>query len=531
MKTFISFIYLTSLTAVLILCPIYYIQAQALSETNRIDRYAEVFNEEDHDTIRTYITNDSAAAWMKKNIPYFECSDANIERTYYFRWWAYRKHIEHTPEGFVITEFLPNVPWAGKYNTISCAAGHHFYEGRWIRNPVYMHDYASFWFRNGAQPRLYSFWAADALYNLYLVQRDTDLIENLLPDLVKNYEGWEREKLDSTGLFWQIDDRDGMEKSIGGNGYRPTINSYMYGDALAISKIASFFGKTLIAQTYRAKANQIKAGIETRLWDNKDYFFKVLPRGGQARLQDVKELIGYVPWYFNIPDTSYASAWKYLMDPNCFFAPYGPTTADRGNIHFMFKDAHECLWNGPSWPYATTQTLIALANLLNGPKQPYISRDDYYTLFSIYTHSQKRTLPTGKSIPWIDEDLDPFSGIWLARSILHRANRWDKNRGEYYNHSGYADLVITGLVGLRPRPDNMIEINPLLPPGKWDYFLLKGISYHGHLLKIIYDFSGMHYKMGKGLFLFVDGKLIKHVANLSKIKAQIPVMKKDNKTL
>jgi hypothetical protein len=26
----------------------------------------------------------------------------------------------------------------------------------------------------------------------------------------------------------KIDDRDGMEFSIGGSGYRPTINSYMY---------------------------------------------------------------------------------------------------------------------------------------------------------------------------------------------------------------------------------------------------------------------------------------------------------------
>ncbi len=28
-----------------------------------------------------------------------------------------------------VTEFLPSVPWAGKYNTIPCAAGHHIAEG------------------------------------------------------------------------------------------------------------------------------------------------------------------------------------------------------------------------------------------------------------------------------------------------------------------------------------------------------------------------------------------------------------------
>jgi len=40
-------------------------------------------------------------------------------------------------------------------------------------------------------------------------------------------------------LFWQIDDRDGMEVSVGGSGKRATINSYMYGGAKAIAKIAA----------------------------------------------------------------------------------------------------------------------------------------------------------------------------------------------------------------------------------------------------------------------------------------------------
>ena len=44
---------------------------------------------------------------------------------------VFKKHLQQTPDGFVVTEFLPKVGWAGKHNTISCAAGHHFREGRW----------------------------------------------------------------------------------------------------------------------------------------------------------------------------------------------------------------------------------------------------------------------------------------------------------------------------------------------------------------------------------------------------------------
>ena len=62
---------------------------------------------------------------------------------------------------------------------------------------------------------------------------------DLLPELVANYREWEKSHRDPNGLFWQIDDRDGMEFSIGGSGYRPTINSYRYGDAMAVSEIAT----------------------------------------------------------------------------------------------------------------------------------------------------------------------------------------------------------------------------------------------------------------------------------------------------
>src|SRR5712692_1348972 len=100
--------------------------------------YDDSFNERDQELYLQAIPNARAWPFLSANIPLFECPDPDLERTYYFRWWTYRKHIKETPEGFVLTEFLPKVPWAGKYNTIDCAAGHHFYEGRWLRDRKYL---------------------------------------------------------------------------------------------------------------------------------------------------------------------------------------------------------------------------------------------------------------------------------------------------------------------------------------------------------------------------------------------------------
>jgi len=299
-----------------------------------------------------------------------------------------------------------------------------------------------------------------------------------------------------------------MEDSIGGSGFRPTINSYMYGDAMAISQIANLAGNQSLAQNYAKKADALKKQVEQGLWDSKAQFFKTLPAKPGSQLVAVREEIGFIPWYFNLPDASggYEQAWRQLMDPQGFFAPFGPTSAERRNPQFMAPHKHDCLWNGPSWPYATTQTLVALANLLDNYSQSIVTKDDYLTLLSGYADSQYRD---GR--PWIAEDLDGLTGKWIV----------DLPRSIYYNHSGYADLMITGLVGLRPRADNTVDIRPLVPAA-WDYFCLQDVPYHGHRLTIFYDKTGQRYHRGIGLHVLSDGREFIHADTVRNVSGTIP---------
>ncbi len=75
---------------------------------------------------------------------------------------------------------------------------------------------------------------------------------------------------------------------------------------------------------------------------------------------------------------------------------------------------------------------------------------------------------------------------------------------EHYNHSTFADLVITGLAGIVPRPDDVLEISPLFPE-TWDYFCLDGVGYHGHLVTIVWDRTGARYGE-RGFRVWVDGE-------------------------
>ncbi len=480
-------------------------------------QHVERFNAMEDETVVNAIANREASTWLQQSIPLFECPDREVEEIYYFRWWSFRKHLVRTPAGFVITEFLTPVRHAGKFNTISCAAGWHLAEGRWLRDDQYLNNYIEFWLRgNGgeSQPHFhnYSSWFAAAVWNRYLVNGDKTFAVSLLRDLAADYRAWARERQLASGLFWQLDVRDGMEESISGSRtrrhVRPTINSYMFANARAIAEIARLAGDPKTLSEFTAKAADLRRLTQEALWDPEARFFKA--RLDDGRLSDAREAIGFVPWMFNLPDPDRGieAAWAQLNDPQGFAAPCGLTTAERRHAQFRSHGWGKCEWDGAVWPFATSQTLAALANVLRDYPQSLVTRRDYFSVFLTYTRSQR-----ADGQPYIGEYLDEVTGDWIN-------GRNDRSR--YYNHSTYADPLITGVVGLRPRADDLVEIDPLLPPDTWDWFCLDGIRYHGHLLTVVWDQDGLHYRRGAGLRLLAGGEVIARAERLARLTGKLP---------
>lgn len=494
-------------------------QVKVLNPDN-YHHYIKAFNSNDTELYKQHIPNDEAWEFLSENIPVFDCPDKQLERTYYFRWWTFRKHIKKTADGYIITEFLPQVGWSGKHNSINCPAGHHFYEGRWLKNPVYLKEYAEFWLKHGGNPRSYSFWAADAMNGFLKVHTDRQLMRSLLPDLDLNFKEWEKSRMDSTGLFWQIDNLDGMEVSVSGalnkdhSGYRATINSYMFGDARAISEMARIADQDRLADYYSQRAGLLKRNILEYLWDEKDSFFKVIPRGDPAMPKaKVRELHGFTPWYFSVPEEKHSVAWRQVLMPEGFYAPYGLTTTEQRNPGYQLAyEGHECQWNGPSWPFATSITLTGMINLLNDYQQSEINSRDFLDQLLIYSRAHELTLDNGFIVPWIDENLNPYTGDWISRTRLKTwkngtwsAEKGGKERGKDYNHSTFCDLIISGLIGIRPDHENSLVINPLISEKEWDYFCLDQVKYHNKILTILYDKTGRKYHRGSGFQILVDG--------------------------
>lgn len=458
---------------------------------------------------KTYYSDLPELSPFDIGIPLLDISDSTIEEIYYYRWHSYCNQIKPTENGYVVTEFLPEVPWAGKYNTIPCAAGHHFYEGRWLHNQEYINSYAKFWFSPDSNLRKYSGWIANALLSVAKITGDFSNVELLYEDLKQNFKSWQEEKQTENGLFYQTDNFDGMEFSAGGSGLRPTINSYMYGELLALYEIAKLLNKNDQAKEFLSKAEELKERINSMLWDDDAEFYKTLDPESK-KLVSVREFMGYVPWYFNLPSEEKTVAWKFLNDKNYFYAPFGPTTTEQNHPDFMKPFDHECLWNGPSWPFATSQTLTALGNLLCNYEQSVMQKKDYYNLLHLYANSQYLN-ENGNKTPFIDENLDPFTGEWIARNLLKVTNKPDKgpiDRGRHYNHSTFCDLVLSGLAGVRGCENDKIIINPLFDEENLSFLCVDGIKYHGNNLCIVWDKTGERYGIGKGFKVLVNSEIV-----------------------
>lgn len=479
-------------------------------------------------------------AWFTHNIPFLEVPDRQIQQVYYYRWASYKEHLVYTGPiyGWLSTEFLHPVAYGAPYGGVNAAAGHHISEGRWLRNQQYVKDVIHYWLNGPGQfakvreefvnadtddwAHEYSFWAASAVWQTLLAHGDRGFATALLPGLVKQYRGWDNHFDADLGLYWQKPVWDATENTPasydsadayhGGAGYRPTINAYQYGDARAIAGIASMAGDGELANEYGKRANALRSSMNRHLWDAEARFYKHMHRDGNPgrKLLDTRELEGYVPWMFNVPLAQHAVAMRQLLDPQGFKAPFGPTTSERRAVKTFMQDkaATECCrWNGPSWPYQTSQMLTGVANLLiEGPAQRSITATDYVGLLHTYAATQFKD-----GVPYISEAHHPDQDRWIYDGRDH---------SEDYNHSTYVDNVISGLVGLRGQPDDSLVIRPLAP-ASWDYFALENTPYHGHNVTVLWDRTGSRYGQGAGLSVFVDGRKVAHRRGMGAVRVDV----------
>jgi hypothetical protein len=484
---------------------------------SRLREYVEKFNRDDKEIYPTTIPNKNAYEWMVSRIPLIDIPDKELEIVYYFRWWTFRKHIKKTPGGFIISEFLPDVEWAGKYNSISCAVGHHIAEGRWLRNEPAVDADIRYWYNESDNLNSYAHWLDYMVYELCRLRGDFSLGFENLDSMIRWYHKREETNFKTdAGLFWGLCDRDGQEFAISGDGIRLPLNCYMAANAWAIARFAHLAGRSKNAEEFEFRYGSLKTKIEERLWSEGDRFYMNVYCPSKEKDADytrkdwrfkVRELWGYTPWYFNLAPPGREDAFDLLADPKFFYGKYGLTTAERGhpgygcfytgeelNAWLRSRDqepigpkGHECLWNGPSWPFATSIALTAIA------KSNRSDKGLFYGLLKQYAEGHRFKPEKADSPYWIDEVQHPDTGDWISRTRLEKwseAGGWDAKkggpeRGKDYNHSTFCDLVISGLFGVHASDSEILSINPRFP-SDWKYAAINHVPFKRKLYSIEY---------------------------------------------
>jgi hypothetical protein len=477
------------------------------------------------------------APWYEERIPFFESADPLLDRIYYYRWQVFRAHQRDLgARGFISTEFLNDVGWQREpYASLNDATGFHLGEGRWLRDRRYADDYVDYML-TGGDDRHFSDYIADAVWGRYLVDGDRAEALRHLGALRYLYGAWDDHYDWTKGLYWieplldateytisSIDASGGKDGFRGGDAFRPSINSYMFAQARALSRLSALAGNGQAADEYGQRAEAIRARVEQDLWNPALAHFTDRYKVDNAFVhywQPIRgrELVGYLPWTFDLPadDLRFAAAWRHLLDPAELGGPAGLRTVEPSYQYYMrqyrYEGTHpECQWNGPVWPFQTTQALAGLVNLLDHYHQSVVTRGDFLRLLRQYAalHLQNGT-------PDLEEDYDPATG----RPIVGLA------RSPHYFHSGFVDLMLTGVVGIRPRADDALELHPLLPavgdPQALAWFRAERIPYHGHLVAVQWDATGNHYHEGAGLRVEVDGRTVARQADLARLVVPLP---------
>ena len=497
-------------------------------------------------TLTTHFANDTP--WYTPRIPLFTSSLPTLNAVYYYRWSLYRAHQRDLgPDGYITTEFLNDVSWQTQpYASLVDATGFHLREGRWCRDQRYNQDYVKFML-DDERGDMYQFseWVADSVWAGYLVDGDIEGAVAKLDRLVDVFEGWKGNMTEAgtggfdggKGLFWiqpltdateytvaSIDASGGFDGFTGGGAFRPSVNSYQYANAFALARLAGLKGDHALEEEYRNRASAIKANVQESLWnstfehfidryrvDNENVTYWDFIRG--------RELVGYVPWTHDLPDDNetLARAWTHFLDSERFAGSNGLRTNEPSYEYFMHQYRYEgsqpeCQWNGPAWPYQITQVLTGLANLLDhypvASSTGIVTCKEYTDLLVQYAELHYN--PDRGGVLDLEENYDADTG----RPIVGLA------RSPHYFHSGFIDLVLSGFVGIRPRADDVLEVNPLADQDSVSFFRAERILYHGHEVAVQWDASGQQYGAA-GLTIEINGEIVASAPDLTRLTVNV----------
>lgn len=481
--------------------------------------------------------------WFLANVPYFDCSDEGFKRMWYYRWWVVRFNMTEadTPDlsGYRFYEGK-----LGFDNPITFALPVQVKELTYLREPAFARSQIRNAYRNLAPSgalvdppgspywnETYSHWLAAAVEEFHRVHPFTVAeLRQLLPEMARDVRAWIT-ALDPDG--------DGLPQSgrprITGydldilsywffNGLRlhhrlnpPELErvdfaSFVYANARAIAALARYAGEAPLEREFDAVAEKLRQTALDAFWDEQSQFFYPRRADNNARIP-IRELHGFFPFLTTLApdDARYTAALRYLVDPNEFWSRFPPVITSQAHYREWTWEMDGLTRNIAPHPISMGARLIlqALRHYHNHP----VTADHFMDLMERY--NQLVYSGVNPYDPYWRPNVHEYYSQWEPYRLSPRPKPSDISHNF---HSMYLSLVVEGAVGLVPRADDWLELDPLAK--RWERFLLDGVRYRGHELTIVWDRPNgqrAYPQFEEGFSLFVDGVPAFHRAELGHI--------------
>ncbi|MFO0983223.1 MAG: TrmH family RNA methyltransferase [Planctomycetota bacterium] len=430
-----------------------------------------------------------AAGWTQffaAAVPTFESADQRLVELYRLRWYLLRFATLRGGLG----AFKDSVVLEGRsaYQVYCCfSAPFMALDLRWARDPAWCEQHIGQMLRVQYQDGRFPWYATPRTaqvpvhhasatglsflvstgWDAYLVHHDRAFLERVYDGFLRNLRWWTsaREPARQPGLFLVEHMLEtGMDDSPRGDGepfaklmplLAVDLGSYLFRDARALAAMARTLGKPEAPELDRLAA-RIEKSVLDQLWDAQDRFFYDRSQNGDwAR---VRTPAGFYPYFAGLGDQQHLALFEHLLDSAEFLAPF-PVPSVALNEPCFDRRSY---WKGPSWPATSCHVVQAFAAAAKAYRPQW--------------REPARAL------------LDRCLAVLFTPQVDFHMNSYDPIDGtplstfKDYLHSWWIDLIVQHVVGLVPRADRVIELDPLPPTEAW--FRMRGIRYHGHDLGI-----------------------------------------------
>ncbi len=468
-----------------------------------------------------------------RQVPQFSCSDSYIEKYYWYRWFGLRlSMIDIKTENHPYSCVYEGIGYFRRH--ISYSAQCHMLETRWLSDPSFAQGSFLGFGRTlpetGRLPGRVGLLKSEDMHYLINIGWTIREVNAVHPDpefyvkaypLLKEYLRYldETRRLNDENIYCLIDIMEsGQEFNFRyqfANEYADRgapfqlgavdLSVYTYELQKTLAQIAETLGKTEESELYAQEAEKTRAAILDILWDPQDQMFYDINLEGEH--SKVKAGTCFYPFMTNIVSNDHLPAiHKYLINKSEFWTEFPIPSVSQTDSGFdplaRWKQKRMlCPWSGRVWPMLNSHICEALVRAGSLDKSLLPFAVTFITKFihmMFFDHDVTR--------PNTFEHYNPHTGYpSIYRGI------------DDYQHSWVVDLIIKYVCGLRPRNDNILQIEPL--DFGLSYFTLDRVYYRKHWIRIVWRQEKIDDEV-VGLTIYVDKKQVAFSPTLRKIEIQ-----------